>query len=147
MVHNTSNFTCDLIKTWHPFFFLNPESTAFAANWSYRGGGQLPSQVPNQLDVAYLPDQESAVEAPFRTLIHQLSLYLLYPLLLLAVPGPARVQPGCGRTWGRTREETLLEAKPWVCSVQGPFSSASVCLGKGRGSVSCIINEGGWRPA
>lgn len=37
----------------------------------------------------------------------------------------------------------LLEASPWGCSVQGPFSSASVCLGKRRGGVSCIINEAG----
>lgn len=43
--------------------------------------------------------------------------------------------------WG-----TLLEDNPWGCSVQGPFYSPSVCLGKNRGSVSCIINEGGWRP-
>lgn len=43
--------------------------------------------------------------------------------------------------WG-----TLLEDNPWGCSVQGPFYSPSVCLGMKRGSVSCIINEGGWRP-
>lgn len=40
----------------------------------------------------------------------------------------------------------VLEASPWGCSVQGPVSSASVCLGKRRGSVSCIINEAGRRP-
>lgn len=43
--------------------------------------------------------------------------------------------------WG-----TLSKDNPWGCSVQGPFYSPSVCLGMKRGSVSCIINEGGWRP-
>lgn len=101
--------------------------------------------------------------APLTTICHSTSFPFTPPPLLLAVLGPAQFQPGCRRAGGGGRGEldcrqagcvghaggggkTLLEANPWGCSVQGPFSSASVCLGKRRGSVSCIINEGGWRP-
>lgn len=87
----------------------------------------------------------------------------LLPSLLSAALGAAQFQPGFvrdgqdeGDGWrrggrgvgmqavrGREGGGGLLEANPWGCSVQGPFSSASVCLGKRRGSVSCIINEAG----
>lgn len=104
--------------------------------------GQPPSQ-----DVAYLPGQESAVEAPFRTLNHHPSFYLLLtPYSSLLCRDQLGFNPAAdGRMRGDGGGGVGLEdiVRLSIGAVQGPFSSASVCLGKGRGGVSCIINEGG----